>query len=270
MNYPLSMPDKMKVARSFGRAAPDYDRFARLQRDVADTLLALDLPETAEDILDLGSGTGYCTRLLGSRYPQSAIASLDLSEGMLRHSMAHEVLDGAGGSGYVCGDAEVLPFRKESFDLVVSSLTIQWCQTPEKVFAELYRVMKPGARALVSTLVEGTLQELKASWQQVDGYVHVNRFLGLTDLIAALGEIPFSSCDWHNSREIYFYESLSALTRELKGIGANNHNDGQARGLTGRKKLQILKQTFEAQYQAGKGIPVTYDLVLIELEKQAS
>jgi len=267
MNCSQVLPDKVKVARSFGRAASQYDRFARLQRDVADQLLALDLPETVSQVLDLGSGTGYCARLLGQRYPQAGIVSVDISEGMLCHARAREDKEDSALSYYVCGDGEVLPFADNCFDLVVSSLTLQWCQTPGSLFAELYRAMKPGGRALVSTLAENTLQELKSSWEKVDDYVHVNRFLGLTEILSALADAPFSTCDVRNSEEMYFYNALSDLTRELKGIGANNRNAGQAAGLTGRKKLQALKQEFEGKYQAGKGIPVTYDLVLIELEK---
>ena len=62
----------------------------------------------------------------------------------------------------------IYPFADQSFDLVVSNLTIQWCENPLRVFSELFRVMKPGAQASVSTLAEQTLMELKESWAAVD------------------------------------------------------------------------------------------------------
>ena len=70
-----------------------------------------------------------------------------------------------------------------------------------------------------------------------------------------------------HTREIWYYDSLGALTNELKGIGAHNQNSGQASGLTGKSKLKKLKQTFENRRVDGKGIPVTYDLVQLHLVK---
>ncbi len=258
------LPVSSRVARSFGRAAQHYDRHARFQRDVADQLAARISVTEVEDMLDLGSGTGYCAQRLQPRYPDANVTSLDISTAMLAH--ARQQATGAG-QHWVCGDAQTLPFRDSSFDLVVSSLTLQWCASPERCFTELHRILKPGGQAWVSTLAEHTLEELRASWAAVDDYVHVNSFLTLPAIEAAAQCAPFATITVENRRDRYFYESLTALAKELKGIGANNLNDGQASGLTGKRKLQQLKSAFEMNHIAGKGIPVTYDLVFIALEK---
>ena len=257
-------PEAARVARFFGRAAANYDRHARFQRDIADRLVTSIDIRAAQDILDIGSGTGYCARRLQSQFPDCRITNLDLSEAMLDHARGEA--DQAYQS-WICGDAQSLPFRNEAFDLVVSSLTLQWCKRPERFFSELHRVLKPGGRAWISTLAEYTLEELRASWAQVDAYVHVNTFLACGDIEAAMATVPFTGTSLENRREQYYYDSLAALARELKGIGANNINGGQARGLTGKAKLQKLINTFENNHIEGKGIPVTYDLVLIALEK---
>ena len=63
------VPDKRQVAASFSRAAASYDSVAALQRTVADTLLAqLPADLRPQRWLDLGCGTGYCTRALAQRY----------------------------------------------------------------------------------------------------------------------------------------------------------------------------------------------------------
>ena len=77
----------------------------------------------------------------------------------------------------------------------------------------------------------------------------------------------FSTIDHIHSRETYFYNSVRALTDELKGIGAHNQNAGQATGLTGKLKLKKLKHDFEQNHIQGKGIPVTYDVVILHLVK---
>lgn len=262
MNSCLTLPEKARIARSFGKAAASYDRFAHFQRDIADRLLTGPLGSPAA-ILDLGSGTGYCARRLADRFPQAEITSLDIAEPMLAHARQRDGMDGH----WVCGDAEGLPFRDNSFDLVVSSLTIQWCPAPVLIFRELSRVLKPAGKALVSTLAEQTLAELRASWASVDAFVHVNNFISFDAIQDAVALAEFSNAVFLSDRQRVFYDSLQALTRELKGIGAHNLNTGQAHGLTGRSKLRNLKSAFEQHRVHGRGIPVTYDAVLIELTR---
>ena len=127
--------------------------------------------------------------------------------------------------------------------------------------------MKPGGKALLSTLAENTLFELKESWARVDDFVHVNYFLSVDAIGSALSKQTFAHKQLSNSQETYYYESLQALSDELKGIGASNLNTGQDNGLTGKSKVRKLKSEFEQHRETGKGIPVTYDLVLISLVK---
>lgn len=258
------LPNTGRVARSFGRAVQSYDRHARLQRDIADQLAARIMVASAQDILDIGSGTGYCGQRLRPRFPAAGFTNFDLSASMLAYDRRN---DADRKQNWVCGDAQSLPFADNTFDLVVSSLTLQWCQAPERFFAGLYRVLKPGGRAWISTLAERTLEELRSSWAEVDDYVHVNSFLSVHELGTAIASAPFASVATENRQVCYHYDSLVDLARELKGIGANNLNAGQASGLTGKRKLQQLRLAFEKHRIAGTGIPVTYDLVFISVEK---
>ncbi|MGA3683844.1 methyltransferase domain-containing protein, partial [Pseudomonas graminis] len=77
---------------------------------------------------------------------------------------------------YVAGDAENLPLRDASVDLMFSSLSVQWCPDFSAVLSEARRVLKPGGVFAFAILCVGTLYELRDSWQAVDGMVHVNRF----------------------------------------------------------------------------------------------
>jgi malonyl-CoA O-methyltransferase len=264
MNISQPLPEKIRIARSFGDAASTYDRYAHIQRDIAKKLFAELKAEKIQQILDLGSGTGHCAIELSSRFPSAEITSLDIAEDMLVYARKENAKSD---EAWVCGDAELLPFGNEIFDLVVSNLTLQWCHNPANIFAEILRVIKPGGRALLSTLVEGTLSELRESWAAVDDFVHVNHFLSFDAINKALAELAFSDKRLRRSQEQYYYESLQALSVELKGIGANNLNAGQQSGLTGKSKLQKLKYEFEQHRVTGKGIPVTYELVLIDLVK---
>ncbi len=256
--------DKPLVARSFARAAMGYDHFAGLQRQVADTLLARLSHHTHVDtMLDLGCGTGYCSQGLARRFPDATLLSLDIAESMLLQAR----VKGTNPTGhYICADAEALPLASASQSLVVSSLTIQWCQNLGALFAELYRIARPGARLLLSTFGPATLQELRAAWAEVDGMVHVNRFPAPQVLTQALSDAGFSAVKVESEHLLRHYSSLAALTSELKGVGAHNVNQGQPRGLMGRQRLAGLNAAFEAGRVAGRGIPVTWEVLYLDID----
>lgn len=256
--------DKRRVAESFGRAAPSYDQAAAFQRQVGAHLLAR-LPGrfAPQTIVDLGCGTGYFSRALAERYRQPVVG-LDLAEGMLRfaRSQPGPVRD------WVVADAEALPLRPGSQDLIFSSLALQWCPDLGRALREASLALRPGGCLALSTLVEGTLTELQQAWQAVDGFVHVNRFMPLADLQGLLAAAGFGR--WHCEIEehVLHYEQLSALTQELKALGAHNLNPGRPGGLTGRARLRALTQAYEG-FRQPAGLPATYQVAQILLFKES-
>ena len=99
-------------------------------------------------ILDMGCGTGRETQALQNHYPMRQLTGLDLSDGMLAYARKRYLL---GGGRWLAGDIENLPLRNEMFDLVFSSLAIQWCESLTNVLDEVYQVLKPGGWFVFST-----------------------------------------------------------------------------------------------------------------------
>ena len=258
------LPDKRQVAASFSKAAASYDSVADLQRAVGRELMSR-LPDIAPARwLDLGSGTGYFSRVLEKRFPDSQGIALDIAEGMLRHAR----LVGCA-QHYVAGDAENLPLRGASVELMFSSLAVQWCSDFAAVLSEANRVLQPGGVFGFASLCVGTLYELRDSWQAVDGMVHVNRFREFDDyqrLCAASG-LKVRSLDV--LPHVLHYPDVRSLTHELKALGAHNINPGRPGGLTGRARIQALIEAYEA-FRQEKGLPATYQVVYAVLEKPAA
>ncbi|MEM6579767.1 MAG: malonyl-ACP O-methyltransferase BioC [Pseudomonadota bacterium] len=263
-------PAKLEVASSFSRAAQSYDSAAALQRDVGNRLLSMLPPQMPADehdnrvetIMDLGSGTGYFRSPLCSAYPQANYLGVDIAEGMIRYARDRSESAGA----WLVGDAESLPLASASCDIVFSSLTLQWCYRPEAYLAELSRVLKPGGICLISTLGQDTLRELRQSWEAVDAYQHVNRFLDVDELQTSAVSIPDITVTFHREQYCMHYERVAELLAELKTLGAHNMNQGRPTGLTSRKTLLGMLQAYEEWRRDGL-LPATYDVIFVGVTK---
>lgn len=256
------LPDKQRVAASFSRAADSYDSVAALQRNVGHQLLA-QLPSAAVPTrwLDLGCGTGYFSRALAARFTGAEGVALDIAEGMLRHARP---LGGA--QRFVAGDAENLPLRDNSCDLLFSSLALQWCADFAAVLREAQRVLRPSGVLAFSSLCVGTLQELRDSWQAVDGFVHVNRFRRFEEYQSLCAGSGLQVERLETRPEVLHYPDLRGLTHELKALGAHNLNPGRPDGLTGRARMLALIAAYE-RFRQPDGLPATYQVVYGLLRK---
>jgi malonyl-CoA O-methyltransferase len=256
------LPDKRQVAASFSRAAASYDSVAELQRAVGSELLGR-LPVQLNPVrwLDLGSGTGYFSRILAEKFATREGIALDIAEGMLRHARP---LGGA--EHFVAGDAEHLPLADHSCGLIFSSLAVQWCADFAAVLGEARRVLEPGGVLAFASLCVGTLYELRDSWQAVDGMVHVNRFRHFEDYQRLCAASGFHVRSLEIQPHVLHYPDVRSLTHELKALGAHNINPGRPGGLTGRARITGLIDAYE-QFRDSEGLPATYQVVYAVLEK---
>jgi malonyl-CoA O-methyltransferase len=271
MNVPVTDPheifglDRRAVARAFDRASASYDAAAALQERVRNELLGRldELKVQPGAVLDLGAGTGHATRSLKRRYPQALTVAVDIAPGMLERARAQSRW--LRRFERVRADAYSLPFRDDSFDLVFSSLMLQWCDDLDAVFAEISRVLAPGGLLLFSTFGPGTLAELRDAWAASDAQTdspgnHVNHFFDPHALGSALMHAGFAEPVLDVDRIVMQYPDTFALMRELKAIGAHNVTKGRARGLTGRARLAAMSRAYETQRRDGS-LPATYEVI---------
>ncbi len=256
--------DKHLARLAFEKSAAGYDEAAVLQREVADRVLErLDVMKSVpKRILDVGAGTGYCTRALMQRYGKARVVALDLAEGMLHTARAGQgwMSRLRGRQTFVCGDAEALPLADASVDMLFSNLTLQWCSDLEATFAEFRRVLSPGGLLLFTTFGPDTLHELRASWRAVDGHSHVNAFMDMHDVGDALLRGRFENPVMDMEYLTLTYPDVRRLMRDLKQIGAHNVTAGRPRGLTGPQRLRAVEAAYE-QYRREDVLPATYEVI---------
>ena len=247
------------IARHFGRARESYEQAARLQRLVADKALTI-LTPTAGLLLDLGSGPGWFHLTLKQHC--SELIALDLSFDMLQKTKAAQQ------ASLVCqADAQFLPLKSDSIDRVFSSLMLQWCHKPELVLQEIYRVLKPGASVVVSTLLDGTLQEFKQAWSQVDQHQHINQFLPLSFYQQLVQKLPQLGLSLQTELVQLEYSDVLALARELKELGANTVTHGRNKALTGKQSWQKVQQSYPSRSINGH-ISASYQVLYLTFSKQ--
>ena len=249
-----------EVARSFGAASKGYDAAATLQGEVRSELLSrLDLlRDTPRAVLDLGAGTGLAAVELKRRYPRARVTAADISAPMLRIARSRSRFWRR--IHCVEADARALPFESASFDLVFTSLMLQWLQPPDGALQEIRRVLKPGGLLLASSFGPETLQELRSAWAEADGGAHVNEFIDMHDLGSAMARAGFQEPVLDVDRHRQAHADARSLMRSIKAIGAHNLNARRSRGLTGRHAFNRMNAAYESLRQ-DDGLPATWQVV---------
>jgi malonyl-CoA O-methyltransferase len=251
--------DKAKIRQSFSAASASYDGVAALQRNVGEALLnSIDRGNLNGTLLDLGCGTGFLTS--GLLRHASPVIALDIALPMVQVTRAK--LAGTANAGYVCADAEQLPLAAGSVDGVFSNLALQWCLNLDGVFTDIKRILKPGGRLVFSTFGPQTLKELKAAWTHADGYNHVNEFYSETQLTGFLRQAGFGNIAVENKTYISNYDSVVALMKELKHIGAHNVMSDRNKGLTTRTAMHTMMTAYERHRTDGR-IPATFEVITV-------
>lgn len=256
--------DPKQVRRAFDNAAQAYDEAAVLQREVADRLLErLDYMNIAPaHILDLGAGTGYCSRGLADKYPKAKIYAVDIAAAMMQYARQSIpwLRKLKKRDQFIVSDANQLAFADNSMDVIFSNLTLQWCPQLERVFNEFRRILKPGGMLLFSTFGPDTLKELRQSWARVDGHVHVNQFIDLHHVGDAMLGAGLADPVMDMEMITLTYKNVKTIMKDLKQIGAHNVNAGRSKGLTGKGRFRKLEQEYES-YRHNEILPVTYEVI---------
>ncbi|MGB2114139.1 MAG: malonyl-ACP O-methyltransferase BioC [Marinobacter adhaerens] len=236
----ISDTRKSDIARGFGIASGTYESASRLQRFMGNTMLQKFEFRESQDhdltLLDLGCGTGWFTRKFADFRQIESLSGVDLSPGMLEQARKN----GPAGISWIVGDAEHLPLPDSSVDVIFSNLMIQWCDDPGAVLRECRRILRPGGDLMVSTLLDGTLRELKSAWQAADpGHQHVNRFeTGLALQAKVRAELPDAVVE---ERTINLpYESPMALAGELRHLGAGFRGASRRRAATAPGRMREM------------------------------
>jgi ubiquinone/menaquinone biosynthesis C-methylase UbiE len=174
---------------------------------------------------DIGSGSGTDTLLAALQVgPAGHVYGLDLTRAMLDRLVVHAGLLGLDTVEAVEGNAEEIPLPDQCVDVVISNGVINLVPDKPAVFAELYRVVRPGGRLQICDVAIGKDAEIieaarEMTWLWAECIVGAVTEPEYARLLRAAG---FADIRLH-TRQDYFARSPSDKTREV-GIAFQAHS----------------------------------------------
>jgi ubiquinone/menaquinone biosynthesis C-methylase UbiE len=134
------------------KASAAYETFWQKQlKPAQDRLLELADIQNGEKVLDLACGTGLVSfRAAADAGKEGMVLGTDISDKMIEFAMAIGKEKNLSNVKFQRMDAEDLLLTAQSFDVVLCALGLMYMPNPLKAMREIYRVLRPGGRAVAA------------------------------------------------------------------------------------------------------------------------
>jgi SAM-dependent methyltransferase len=114
---------------------------------IALPMLARMEPQADENVLDVGCGSGWFSRLIACRVTQGRVVGMDISDEMIRH--ARRASTNATNVVFIVGGVDEIPWESHFFTRVVSVESAYYWPDPARGLGECFRVLREGGAAWI-------------------------------------------------------------------------------------------------------------------------
>ncbi|KAG8519846.1 Arginine-hydroxylase NDUFAF5, mitochondrial [Galemys pyrenaicus] len=166
----------------------------------------------------------------------------------------------------VLADEEFLPFQENSFDLVVSSLSLHWVNDLPRALEQIHYVLKPDGVFIGAMFGGDTLYELRCSLQLAEteregGFSpHISPFTAVNDLGHLLGRAGFNTLTVDTDEIQVNYPGMFELMEDLQGMGESNCAWNR-KALLHRDTMLAAAAVYGEMYKNEDGsVPATYQI----------
>ena len=200
----------------FGAIAERYDSLAQRGMPRYEEMLGalVDVtPDRAEDVLELGCGTGALTVRLSARYPGAKLLAVDgaremieLAQERLRQAAIRRTTD----VGFEVRRFEEMELAPQTYDLIASNMSLHHIEDKGPFYARLHEALKPGGLLAFGDELTGALPHVEE--------LHWNGWLEFARQPDHLMEREISEIISHVEAEDH-YETLPDQLTMLKSAG---------------------------------------------------
>lgn len=256
----LTVFDRAQVRRQRDRASDRLAEHDFLLREVAERVSdrLLDMARRFPVALDLGCHNGELSEILQSRGGIETLVRCDLSPRMARR---------AGGLS-LAADEEALPFAPESFDLIISNLSLHWVNDLPGALLQIRQALKEDGLFVGAMLGGETLWELRQCLMEAElaeeggAGPRVSPFADLRDLGGLLQRAGFSLPVADLDSITVTYGDVMRLFADLRGMGEGNAVTARRRRPTRRSTLFRAMALYEERFRDADGrLPATFQIM---------
>ncbi|NMO55883.1 methyltransferase domain-containing protein [Actinoplanes sp. TBRC 11911] len=184
-----------------------------------------------EHILDVGCGSGQTTREAGRAAAAGSALGVDVSAAAVERARRTARAEGLRNVSFEHADAQVHPFPRGRFDLVISRFGTMFFGDPVAAFANIRRGLRPGGRLVMIVWQAGERNEWDVALRQALAAPAGSKTDGLDPFSLAepatveriLDTAGFADVDLTDVREPVFYgPDVAAALTWVKGFTCTN------------------------------------------------
>ncbi|KAM5305874.1 arginine-hydroxylase NDUFAF5, mitochondrial isoform 2-T2 [Glossophaga mutica] len=254
--------DLKRKQKNWAAQQPDPMKFDYVREEVGSRIAdrVYDIARDFPLALDVGCGRGYIAQYL-NKETVGKFFQADIAENTLKNTLETEIP-----TVTVLADEEFLPFRENTFDLVVSSLSLHWVNDLPGALEQIHYVLKPDGVFIGAMFGGDTLYELRCSLQLAEteregGFSpHVSPFTAVNDLGHLLGKAGFNTLTVDTDEIQVNYPGMFELMEDLQGMGESNCAWNR-KALLHRDTMLAAAAVYREMYRNEDGsVPATYQI----------
>ena len=248
----LSIFNRNSIRLSKNKRAADFsDKYSFLKENIAQIVLER-LNGHFASVLDLGCHSGQVEKILKKYITYECLYQCDSSEKML------EQID----NEYYKINAyeDIPPFKNESFDLVVSVMSMHSINNLQYLIDSVYDILKPGGLFIGTVFGPSTLLELKRAGYMVWGEDCRCRFYPSIEVKKAgqlISSTKFSMCSSDSSMINIEYDDITQLFIDLRGMSETGGLNQTCKTKVTVSDLREIKNNYRGNVAAFEIICIT-------------